>query len=258
MSNGSVVRRILVPTQVSNIGNYSSPLREQSVSQLSNELLETATPSLRVQRARNLMSLTEPSRSESAESYVFKDDTAFAGTRFELGAKAFNRANKTDWELAKKNAKEGKIDDVPADVYIKYYNTLKNIAKDNMAKTVDLDDVCGTWYYGPPGVGKSHKARQDFPDAYMKMQNKWWCGYQSEDNVIIDDFDSKQLGHHLKIWADKYGFIGETKGYAINIRPKKIVVTSNYSIDEIFTEDPILAAAIKRRFNVIHVPLRLY
>ena len=63
MSNGSVVRRILVPTQVSNIGNYSSPLREQSVSQLSNELLETATPSLRVQRARNLMSLrmTQPS-----------------------------------------------------------------------------------------------------------------------------------------------------------------------------------------------------
>jgi len=200
----------------------------------------------------------EPSRSAAAEDYVFKDDTAVANTRFELGAKAFNRASKTDWDLAKKNAKEGKIDDVPADVYIKYYNTLKTIAKDNMAKANDLDDVCGTWYYGPPGVGKSHKARQDFPDAYMKMQNKWWCGYQTEENVIIDDFDSKQLGHHLKIWADKYAFIAETKGYAINIRPKKIVVTSNYSIDEIFTEDPILAAAIKRRFNVVHIPLRLY
>ena len=33
----------------------------------------------------------EPSRSEAAESYVFKENTAIAGTRFELGAKKFNR-----------------------------------------------------------------------------------------------------------------------------------------------------------------------
>lgn len=200
----------------------------------------------------------EPSRSAAAEEYVFKEDTAIPGTRFSLGEKPFNRNSRTDWALAKEKAKSGLIDDVPPDVYIKYYNTLKNIAKDNMTKPTDLDNVCGVWIYGPAGVGKSHYARDHYPNAYMKMQNKWWCGYQNEENVILDDFDSKQLGHHLKIWADKYSFIAETKGYAINIRPKKFIITSNYRIDEIFNEDEALCAAITRRFNIIHIPLKLH
>jgi hypothetical protein len=33
----------------------------------------------------------EPSRSEAAETYVFKESTSIPGTRFELGAKKFNR-----------------------------------------------------------------------------------------------------------------------------------------------------------------------
>lgn len=175
-----------------------------------------------------------------------------------MGTVPFKRNSKTDWESAKQLAKRGKLDDVPPDVYIKYYRTLKDIAKDNMSKPEDLETCCGVWIYGPPGVGKSHYARNEFKDAYFKMQNKWWCGYQNEENVILDDFDSKQLGHHLKIWADKYSFVAETKGYAINIRPKKFVVTSNYKIEDIFNEDAALCEAIKRRFIVIHIPMKMF
>lgn len=200
----------------------------------------------------------EPSRSAAANEYVLKDDTAIPGTRFEMGSKPFQRNNKTDWESARQLAKSGKLDDCPADVYIKYYRTLKDIAKDNMKPPENLESTCGVWIYGPPGVGKSHYAREHYPGAYMKMQNKWWCGYQQEDNVILDDFDSKQLGHHLKIWADKYAFVAETKGYAINIRPKKFIITSNYRPHEIFNEDEALHDAIVRRFQIIHIPMKMY
>lgn len=201
----------------------------------------------------------EPSRSEAANDYVWKEETRVPETQFVLGELPFKRNCKTDWELVKRKAKDGLIDEVPADVFINHYRTLKQIAMDYMVKPADLLSVCGIWIHGPPGVGKSHYARNNYPDSYAKMCNKWWCGYQNQKSVLIDDLDMnhKVLGHHLKIWADRYSFIAELKGYAVTIRPERIIVTSNYRIDQIF-EDPAMCDAITRRFYQIYIPLRMF
>lgn len=62
--------------------------------------------------------------------------------------------------------------------------------------------------------------------------------------------DTDALGHHLKIWADKYACTGETKGGHINLNHRVIIVTSNYSIDHIF-KDPAMREAIKTRFKEV-------
>jgi len=161
--------------------------------------------------------------------------------------------NKRRYEEALASAKTGSLDQIEPDLLVRHYRTFKEIKKDFMERVNDLDDVCGVWYYGPPGTGKSYSARQNFKGAYEKMPNKWFDGYQNEDAFIIDDLgkDHVYMGYHLKIWSDRYAYIAETKGGAIRIRPKTVVITSNYTIDEIWT-DEAMCSALQRRFKVTH------
>lgn len=123
------------------------------------------------------------------------------------------------------------------------YNEMKN-------QEYNHNNVRGEWFYGEPGTGKSMTARSENAGAYLKSQNKWWDGYAGQEVVIIDDFDKagECLGHHLKIWSDRYACTGEVKGGTVNLRHKKLIVTSNYRIDEIFS-DKQLIIALERRFK---------
>lgn len=158
------------------------------------------------------------------------------------------------WEDILEKAKRGKFDEIDPKVQITHYRSLKAIASDHRTMPADLDCHDNLWYWGDTGTGKSRTARTENPGAYLKMCNKWWDDYQGEETVLIEDFDKAHhvLGHHLKIWADRYAFPAEVKGGKVNLRPKKIVVTSNYPPDEVWAHEPGTLGPILRRFKVVH------
>ncbi|WP_445769492.1 hypothetical protein [Rheinheimera sp.] len=187
------------------------------------------------------------------QTYCSKDNLWYEKGVPPLTNKEKGVVEKDRWEAVWSAAKEGRIDDIPAKILIQNYSTIKRIKKDYMLTPEDLaDGVCGLWYYGDTGTGKSWTARQENPGAFIKPVNKWWDGYTGQDCVIIDDLDDDHQGlmHYLKIWADRYAFKAEEKNGYFFIRPKKIIVTSQWTIEQICPK-PQHVVALKRRFKEV-------
>jgi hypothetical protein len=121
-----------------------------------------------------------------------------------------------------------------------------------MPNVSEIDDVCGIWVQGLSGCGKTTYVTKRWPKSYLKPINKWWDGYTTEAEVLLDDLDKTHaswVGYFLKKWSDKFPFIAEQKGTSIKIRPQVFIVTSQYTIDQIF-EDEESRQALKRRFKI--------
>lgn len=180
------------------------------------------------------------------------------GTPYERGEPPHSKTkvaemSKDRWAAIVYHSKKGEFDQVPDDVQMRYYSTMKQMARDNQTPPAALTATCGLWLYGAPGSGKSHSVHTQHPDRYLKPLNKWWDGYQKQEIVHLDEIDPSHtpwIAPYLKKWADKWPFPAETKGSSMTIRPKKLVVTSNYSIDEMGF-DTITTAALKRRFQEV-------
>ncbi len=163
--------------------------------------------------------------------------------------------NNLNWHTAVQHAKHGEFDMIQPHMLVRYYSAWKRINQDNPFKPKPLTELTNVWIKAPSGYGKSEYARTTYPNHYDKAPNKWFVGYKGEDTILCDDYgpdQCKYLHWYLKRWADLYSFPMETKGGGRQIRPKRVVVTSQYSIQDCF-EDIETVDAIERRFTTLEL-----
>jgi len=171
----------------------------------------------------------------------------------DAGGAAQKRKYEDNFELAK----VGDYKSMCPEFQFRFLRAAKEIAFLHLPQPVQLDAPCGVWVHGITGSGKTHYVTTLVPavDLYLKTVNKWWDNYTGQEAVLIDEVDPsncKYMADKFKKWTDKYIFPAEFKGGMCNLRPKKVYITSQFTIEQCFplTED---AEAVRRRCQVIHV-----
>jgi len=201
----------------------------------------------------------ELSRSESANEYVLKEETRVDGP-WEHGAKPVRRNAKTDWESVWTAAQSGDLSAIPAQVRVVSYRTIRAIASD-FAKTPPIvREIFVFWgatgkYVLTVGTGKSRRAWDEAGlEAYAKCpRTKFWDGYQSEQNVVVDEFRGGIDVSHVLRWCDRYPVRVEIKGSSKPLVATKIWFTSNLDPRMWYPDlDEETKSALLRRFNITH------
>lgn len=175
---------------------------------------------------------------------------------FEDGTIGVNCRDGGQWrdfvEECKRATPNEMIDGPFSQLYALYPRFYGEVSQRYNAPAIMDGELQNEWLWGDAGTGKTRSAWERYPGLYVKNRNKWWDGYNGEEVVLIDDWDPNcsQLAGYLKVWSDRYPFRAEVKGSSMMIRPKKIIITSNYSPADCFSIQDL--EAIRRRFKVTH------
>lgn len=134
--------------------------------------------------------------------------------------------------MVKDGASDLDICDNNPTVFAKYFkgiDRMRNLVckprDKNVAPTIEI-------YWGDSGTGKTRKAIEDNPDAYIVTKPNgnntlWYDGYTGQTTLIYDEFYGWASYDHILRICDRYPLKVQIKGGFVEMRATKIIFTSN-------------------------------
>lgn len=161
---------------------------------------------------------------KQAAQYCMKD-----GNYEEIGTRS-QQGDRVDIKACTDKIKAGKrmrdvADEEPV-AYVKYHRGLEKLQKILIVPRTEIPDV--RVYWGSTGTGKTARAMEWLPDAYMwtPALGKWWDGYEGEKDVILDEFRGQIPFGQLLNLLDRYQAKVEFKGGVCQFAGTRICLTS--------------------------------
>lgn len=134
-------------------------------------------------------------------------------------------------EMLDKGATEDEIASEHFGPWVRYHKAFERYRKLKHGQSRDwITHV--TVYWGPPGIGKSQRARHEAgPSAYWLPQpdggTVWWDGYDGQEVVVIDEFYGWIKRTMMQRLCDSTPIMVQNKGGSTPFTAKRIIITSN-------------------------------
>ncbi|AWW06057.1 MAG: helicase [Cressdnaviricota sp.] len=193
--------------------------------------------------------------------YCSKDNNT---TFKEFGEKK-QQGKRTDLLEIRDDIMSGKcVDDLAVEnptIFHQYGRTLERLEDIAMRKKYRTEMTLGQWFWGPTGVGKSHKSFEGFtPETHYVLNvndNGYWEGYKQQPIVIINEFRGQiQFGELLDL-VDKYPkTVKRRNRQPLPFTSKLLIITSSmhpHMIYEKVKNNQESLAQLDRRFHIVRL-----
>ncbi|ADD62479.1 replication-association protein [Cyclovirus TN18] len=137
--------------------------------------------------------------------------------------------------------------------YIKYFKGIEQYIRICHSSAERDFATQVSFFWGPTGSGKSRRAYEEAKATgepiYYKPRGEWWDGYCGHANVIIDDFYGWLKYDELLKICDRYPYRVPVKGGYENFVTKRIWITSEKPLEQIYRFIGYDCSSIRRRLN---------
>lgn len=144
------------------------------------------------------------------------------------------QGNRTDleeiYDMAKKGESDTAIGEAFPGHYMKYYKAIDRVKFNYAQLDTKFENVQVHVLMGSPGVGKSRRAHEAFPDIYtvdVQKDKIWFDGYNGQQAILLDDYEGEIDYRYLLRLLDGYKFAIPIKGGYVWKQWKHVYITTN-------------------------------